>query len=1781
MSALDKIAGLPPAKLALAVRTLRDRAGGIEVLNAEPIAIIGMGCRFPGGADSPEAFWNLLAAGTDAITEVPSDRWDLGEVYDPDPEAPGKTTSRWGGFLSGIDGFDPAFFGIAPREADSLDPQQRLVLEVAWEALERAGQPPRSLAGSATGLFLGIATLEYGETRKDRLRIDPYFGTGNNASVAAGRLSYLLGLNGPAVAVDTACSASLTAVHLACQSLRAGESDMALAGGVNIILSPDGAIYFSKLGAMAADGRCKSFDAAADGYVRSEGCGMVVLKTLSRALADGDPVLALIRGSAINQDGRSNGLTAPNGRAQEAVIRRALAVSGVAAGEVAYVECHGTGTPLGDPIETGALARAYRPDGAGPLLLGAVKSNLGHMESAAGIGGLIKAVLCLQRAQVPPNLHFNRPNPHIDWADGALAVPTALTPWPNEGRRFAAISAFGFSGSNAHMVLEQGMVPPPVEAVPDLPALLLLSAQSRAALEQSVGIWRDWLRAETPSRDAHAIAATQAQRRSHHPWRLAVTGRTVADLSSALLTVPEPVQAEDGARLVMIFPGQGSQYAGMGRELAAVLPVVRETLAACEAAFAPHVSWRLSDLLALDAASFDALPADRIQPALFALQLALARQFLAWGLRVDAVVGHSMGEVAAACTAGVLSLTDAARIICTRSRLVAERAAGGAMAVLEMGEEEALAAIRPHGDALSLAAINGPRSVLVAGRADAVAVLVASLDAAGIFARQVKVDYASHCAQMDPVLGPLTQALAGIRPEDGTIPLHSTVTGDVIAGERLDSGYWADNLRRPVRLWPVVQRLAADAPTIFLEVSPHPVLVPGLEEGLAGLDHPVRLTGTLRRGEGEVAHLLATLGRLATWGAEPDWTALQGRHPVVPDLPTHPWTRTRHWLAPAERAGGVPLGKADHALLGGEVDQPEADSAWRGSLSVRVLPWLAEHKVGGAMVLPGTAYLDMALSAADDGVVVDMALKRLLLVPGDGALPLHSIVRRDADGGGHLSIHAKGDGGWILHAQARLSASPAPMRPDRPLAPIIARCPVLLDAGDYYAAAARTGVELGPAFRVLSDIRMGVGEVLARLSPLPAIAAGRGHRIHPALLDGGLQALALAALHGKDGGIPHVPVAVDSLSASGAMTDAAWVYAVARPGDGDPVGEVTLLDDNGSVLAALEGVRFQRLDGGADGEQANWLYRLNWHPLSLPGAARRLGTWLLIGAGDVAAALAATLVRAGCVVRHHTDGAGTDLTGLAGIVHLTALSAPAEMDDLSPAGLMAAQSVGVGSFAGLCRALAGAEGQGSRLWTLFPTGPLHAAMAGLTRTAMQEIPGHQPGFIELDGRVDAEALAAWLLADGQERQIKMVGSQAFGARLVPLDRDDAAILVHQAPLSGGINGAVLITGGFGGIGLVLAEALADAGGDRLVLAGRRAPDPQAAQRIAALRARGVQVHEALLDVTDPASVKALVAAYPIRGVIHAAGTLDDVPLSSMAPHRLDGVLAPKLAGAWALHRALAGTKLDFMIHMSSTAALFGGPAQGNYAAANAFLDALAVWQRAQGVPALSIGWSAWTQVGLAAATAERGRRLAAQGIGGIDPARGGMILRRLLARPAGGLLPALTILPLDVPRWREAYPQVATDPLFTDLLAGTGPVATEGAACDTLPPPGPARRAALVRSVIAHVAAVTGRDVAGIDARTPLAGLGIDSLMAMGVRNRLQRDYGLALSATLLWRHPNPGALADHLAGLLESDPVAVVAASPTPPAAPVDDFDELSTAELARLLAAELEQDFVESARP
>lgn len=1789
MGVLDKIAGLPSGKLALTVRTLRERAGGIELLNAEPIAIVGMACRFPGGADSPEAFWRMLEAGTDAITEVPAERWDLEAVYDPDPAAPGKTTSRWGAFLPDIAGFDPAFFGIAPREADSLDPQQRLVLEVAWEALERAGIPPRSLSGSATGMFLGIATLEYGETRKDRERIDPYFGTGNNASVAAGRLSYLLGLNGPAVAVDTACSASLTAVHLACQSLRSGESELALAGGVNVILSPDGAIYFSKLGAMAADGRCKTFDATADGYVRGEGCGVVVLKTLSRALADGDPVLALVRGSAINQDGRSNGLTAPSGRAQEAVIRRALDTSGVAPADVGYVECHGTGTPLGDPIETGALARAYgRQDAqAGPLLLGAVKTHLGHLESAAGIAGLIKAVLCLQHAQVPGNLHFHTPNPHIDWAGGRLVVPTATTPWPLEGRRFAAVSAFGFSGSNAHVVLEEaGNVGPTPASSQAEPSLLLLSANDAGALADTAAAWVHWLRSQPSGRDARPLAATAAQRRSRHAWRLAVTGATAGELTAALGHAELAVQAEEGLRLVMLFPGQGSQWAGMGRALAAALPGVRATLEACEAAFAPHVSWRLMALLALEADRFAALPVDAVQPALFAIQVALARQFMDWGVRVDAVVGHSMGEIAAACVAGALTLEDAARVVCTRSRLVQAMAGDGAMAVLEMEAHAARATIAPYGEALSIAALNGPRTVLVAGRPDAVADLLAGLDTAGVFARQVKVDYASHSAQMDPLLAPLAKALSELAPRTGVLPMHSTVTGAAIDGAALDGRYWAANLREPVRLWPVVAGLAASAPTVFLEISPHPVLLPALEEGLSSMEGAVRITGTLRRDEPELERLLAAMGRLACWGIEPDWRALQGRHPVVSELPMHPWRRGRYWLpeAASRGMGGVAVAPPVHPLLGGAIDLPEPEiaAAYRAELRADAPRWMADHRVGGVSVLPATAYLEMALAALGEGTgrVEGLALKRLLVVPAGTAVSLHTAVRDAATDRRRFTVHARGAGDWTLHAEATLVAAPSPAHAVRSLAAIAARCPLRVDAPAYYAAAAATGVELGPSFRVLADIRRGEAEVLARLAVPPAAAAERGYRIHPALLDGALQALAVAVLHAADSGAPYVPVGVDAAALTGPVRTAAWVHAQARATDEGRVGDVAVLDDAGVVLAELRGVRFQPLDagGGADAELAGWLFHLDWRPVPLPPAALPSGRWLLIGGGEAAASLAAALARTGCTVVQAADTDAVDPVGLAGIVHLSALDHRPDLQGLSVAGLLQAQRAGVGSLARLCRALALAgphTGPVPRLWSVFPAGPLHAAMAGLLRSAMQEIPEHAPAFVELLGAPDPAVLATLLQGAGRERQWRLAGAEALAARFVPLARAAAAAVAHQAPWAGGpAPGVVLITGGLGGIGLVLAEALAAAGAGSLVLAGRRPPDGAALQRVAVLQARGVRVRCVSLDVSDPVAVAALVDALDVRGVIHAAGVLDDASLADLSPERLEAVLQPKLAGAWALHQALADRSLDFLLFMSSTAAVFGGPAQGNYAAANAFLDALALWCQARGQPALSIGWSAWTEVGLAAASPERGARLAAQGIGGIRPARGTAVLRRLMASAAADVGAAVTVLPLDVTRWHAVHPEVAEDPLFSELLTAAGAAQIDrDAALHALPPAGPQRHAALVRTVIAHLGAATGRDTAGIGARTPLSGLGLDSLMALEVRNRLQRDYALVLSATLLWRYPTPGAVADLLAGMLDEGESAADPKDDGPADPDLDGLDTLSTEELARLLSAEFEQ--------
>ena len=918
----------------LALRKLRARVDELERCHSEPIAIVGIGCRFPAGADGPDAYWRLLHDGVDAIADVPAERWDIDEFYDPDPDAPGKMYTRYGGFIERPDQFDARFFGISPREATSIDPQHRLILEVSWEALEHAGQNPNRLNGESVGVFVGISTSDYAMLqmqRADPALVDIYFGIGNAANAAPGRVSYTLGLQGPSVAVDTACSSSLVAVHLACQSLRNGDCRMALAGGVNLILSPDITINFSRARMMAPDGRCKTFDAAADGYVRSEGCGVVVLKRLSHALADHDRVLAVVRGSAVNQDGRSSGFTAPNELAQEALIRQALRNAGLKPADVEYLEAHGTGTSLGDPIEVQAAAAVYGEGRAAnqPLKLGSAKTNLGHLEAAAGIAGLIKVVLSLQHAEIPRHLNFTTPNPHIPWAELPVEVVTERTPWIRGSHaRAAGISSFGFSGTNAHVIV--GDAPSAGAARPrgiDRPRhVLALSAKSDVALET--------LAARYASRLSDADAAllpdichTANTGRSHFAYRLAVTARTTAEMREALDSFGRPSMAgripgvvtgeaaggditDVSNSVVFLFTGQGSQYPGMARQLFDTQPSFRATLERCDEILRDRLAQPLLSVIYPAAGRQSPISETAYtQPALFAIEYAMAELWRSWGVEPGAVLGHSIGEYVAACVAGVIGLEDALVAVAARGRLMQALPAGGVMAAVFADAGRVHAALSGLENRLTIAAINAPENIVISGAADAMDVALAKLTGSGVTTKRLDVSHAFHSPLMDPMLDAFEREIASLSFKPPRMPIVSNLTGEVVpAGFAFDAAYWRRHARDAVRFADGIRALIGRGHRVFLEVGPSATLA---SFGRAGSGTSDALwVASLRKGRDDWEQMLSAVSDLYVKGCGIDWSKFD--HDYIREkvsVPTYPFQRQRYWIdavPPAARRAAVP-----------------------------------------------------------------------------------------------------------------------------------------------------------------------------------------------------------------------------------------------------------------------------------------------------------------------------------------------------------------------------------------------------------------------------------------------------------------------------------------------------------------------------------------------------------------------------------------------------------------------------------------------------------------------------------------------------------------------------------------------------------------------------------------------------------------------------------------------------------------------------------------------------------
>ncbi|GHO44998.1 type I polyketide synthase [Ktedonospora formicarum] len=1017
----------------------------------EPIAVIGLGCRFP-GADGPDAFWQLLRDGVDGISEVPSSRWSLDEYYAPE-RTPGKMNTRWGGFLQDVDKFDPYFFGISPREAAGMDPQQRILLEVAWEALENAGIPAERLAGKSAGVFVGVSSndysyLQYGDTS----RLDAYSGTGNANSIVANRLSYLLDLRGPSMAIDTACSSSLVAVHLACQNIRNGECEVALAAGVNLILTPDLTITFSQAHMMSEYGRCRTFDNAADGYVRGEGCGVVVLKPLSAAQRDGDTVLALIRGSAVNQDGRSNGLTAPNGPSQEAVIRQALRKAGVLPHQIDYVETHGSSTPLGDPIEVDALKAVLmeQREGDQSCVLGSVKTNIGHLEAAAGIAGLIKTVLSLQHSEIPPHLHFQQLNEHISFEDTTFVIPRERMPWPEGKRHLAGVSAFGFGGTNVHVVLEGGSeVPVSEHTVERETHILALSARSEQGVKELARRYVRYLDS-TPTALLADICYTAGTGRTHFAYRQALISSSLEELRTQLnaLSAGEVVADSasgrvpqgERARIAFLFTGQGSQYIGMARQLFETQPVFREAMERCEQILSRYLSQPLLSVIypgegtssPLDETAFT-------QPALFALEYALAELWRSWGVEPDIVLGHSVGEYVAACVAGALSLEDGLKLIATRGRLMQELPERGEMIVVFASPEEVERYLEPYREQVAIAAVNGPANTVLSGRAEAIQSIVGRMKADGLNTHPMVVSHAFHSPLMEPMLDAFEHVASEIQVKPLRLPLVSNVTGVLMpVGEMLDASYWREHVRSGVRFYEGMQTLVAQGYTLFLELGPNPVLTNMGKRCLPEV--AATWLTSLRKAQDDQRMLAQSVAVLYTQGVNIDWKAFSGESSSSRvALPTYPFERERYWLdAPAlPIAAPQPLVALDegHPLLRShtELVYPTGMHIWEIILDKHRLPFLSGHRIQGAMAVPVSLYIEMVQAAAIEAygigehALAEIELRKLLIVPEQGEQKVQVILATGMEGETtfHIYSHATGHpeqprSDWSLHATGKI-----------------------------------------------------------------------------------------------------------------------------------------------------------------------------------------------------------------------------------------------------------------------------------------------------------------------------------------------------------------------------------------------------------------------------------------------------------------------------------------------------------------------------------------------------------------------------------------------------------------------------------------------------------------------------------------------------------------------------------------------------------------------------------------
>ncbi|MEU0099840.1 amino acid adenylation domain-containing protein [Streptomyces sp. NPDC006267] len=1816
------------------------------------VAIIGMGCRLPGGASDHRAYWRNLVEGKDCITPTPPDRYDVGTLGSRFRDKPGRLVGGRGGYIDGFDEFDPAFFGISPREADHMDPQQRKLLEVAWEALEDGGQRPADLAGGDVAVYVGAFTLDYKILQFADLgftSLAAHTATGTMMTMVSNRISHCFDFRGPSLSIDTACSSSLVAVHLACQALNSGESDLALAGGTLLHMAPQYTIAETKGGFLSPEGRSRTFDAAADGYVRAEGVGLVALKRLDDAVRDGDRIHAVVLGSGVNQDGHTNGITVPNPDAQVDLIRRVCAEAGITPGALQYMEAHGTSTPVGDPIEANALARALAI-GRTPgdrAYVGSVKTNIGHTESAAGIAGLIKTVLSLKHRTIPPHINLENLNPAIDPATLPYEIPTRPTAWPDhEGPARAGVNSFGFGGTNAHVVLEEAPPLPP-DTRPTAPdgrrwSILPLSARNPDALvEMAAGMRGELAGGDGPAVALDDLGHTLAHRRQHLPERLSVVYSSRASLDEALAAhqrgeahprvVHGRVRDATGRRLVQVFTGMGPQWWGMGRQLLEEEPVFRDAVAACDRAMREFADWSLIEEMTADE------PVSRMgetwlaQPANFAVQVALAALWRSHGVRPDAVVGHSTGEIAAFHAAGVYSLRDAARIVVHRSRLQQTLAGTGAMLAVSLSEDEAERRVRPYSDRVSVAAVNSPTAITLAGDEAALTLLADELRAERKFAKFLTVEVPYHSVGMERIKDELLAELAPLQPRAARLPLYLTGVEGTAQGAELDAGYWWKNVRDRVRFRSAVDRIAGDGHQVFLEIGPHPVLGHAIREcleaaGTTGLTLP-----SIRRRENESERFAASLGSLHNLGVPVDWNVLQpaGR-PVT--LPRHPFRRDRHWTEPRPVAQ-VRLGHRDHPLLGRRTDRTEP--AWQARLDTEDLPYLADHRIQDTVVFPAAGYLEMAaqavlrLTGGTTAVLADIELRKALFLP-DGedrtvevSLSLENAaftIASPAGEDGERAVHASGT---VRTGQHRRTTPPL----DAPA--IRARSLRRLDGPDCYTALAGLGYHYGPAFQAVEEVWIGAGEVLARIRPPRAIGDdAAGHHLHPVLLDACFQTLLTPLILDRPApgtGI-RLPLYLDEVALEPIGDQPFWAHATLLPGDaGTTLGNIALYADDGAPLGRVLGFRAADVEKAATAVARttidSWLAEPVWtdcpplpaedtgvRPRELhdrDGCGERPGSdgdrrpasataaqdhdWLVLadtgGVADAFAALAAArgercrLVRRGASYTASGDGAmfvvdpgcDADLRRLLAdldrdggpfrgtVLHLWNLDAPA-LAECDRASLRDHAGAGAYALIALARLLS-ARGDEGRLHIVTRGAqpalpgegpePLGAPAWGIGRVLRhQELIGHPGKLIDLDprrqpgpagDRAEAEALLGEALHD-DEQEIALRDGGRRTSRLRP-----AQGLTRPLPLRLRADGSYLVTGAFGALGRLLCRTLVRRGARRIVLVGRTpvparekwaGTDPATAEgrAVALLReleALGAQPVPATLDITDEDALTGWLDAHrnsgapPVRGVFHLAGQVRDTLVADLDRAAFDAVHDPKAIGAHLLHRHLRDEPLEHFVLFASIASLLTTAGQTNYAAGNAFLDALAHHRRAQGLPALSLDWGPWA-TGMIEELGLVDHYLHSRGMSSLSPEAGMAVLERVIGQDHAQLVVATVV---DWPVFLAWYP--SPPPLVADLAAAAAPprdAASGNGFLDTFRTADEETRRALVAERFAALAATvlrTGTD--RVDPATGLGELGLDSLLAMELRARIHAELGVSLPVVALLSGTPAGELAAQL----------------------------------------------------